>query len=182
MIMSESSHAERIRVFLVDDHTVVRRGVRAFFDMLDDIDVLSEATDGKAALDELAVFAARDDLPDVVVMDLLMPRLGGITVATTIKRLYPHVEVVALTSFSEAERVHAALEAGAPGTSSRTPRPTRPSPRSPRRTAARYTSRRAGRVERSRWSAATGDPGSEPSLARTTAPRGRSWIRPASCR
>src|SRR5205823_13405442 len=97
--------------------------------------------------DELAVFAARDDLPDVVVMDLLMPRLGGITAATTIKRLYPHVEVVALTSFSEAERVHAALAAGAPGTSSTTPRPTRPSPRSPRRTAARYTSRRAGRVE-----------------------------------
>jgi DNA-binding NarL/FixJ family response regulator len=61
------------------------------------------------------VLAARDDLPDVVLMDLLMPRLDGIAATTTIKRLYPHVEVVALTSFSEAERVHVALEAGAAG-------------------------------------------------------------------
>lgn len=104
-----------IRVFLVDDHTVVRRGMRAFFDMLDDIDVLGEAADGQAALDELAVMAARDDLPDVVLMDLLMPRLDGIAATAAIKQRYPQVEVVALTSFSEAERVHAALEAGAAG-------------------------------------------------------------------
>jgi len=104
-----------IRVFLVDDHAVVRRGMRAFFDMLDDIDVLGEAADGQAALDELAVMAARDDLPDVVLMDLLMPRLDGVAATTAIKARYPEVEVVALTSFSEAERVHAALEAGAAG-------------------------------------------------------------------
>jgi len=104
-----------IRVFLVDDHAVVRRGMRAFFDMLDDIDVLGEAADGQAALDELAVMAARDDLPDVVLMDLLMPRLDGIAATAAIKQRYPQVEVVALTSFSEAERVHAALEAGAAG-------------------------------------------------------------------
>jgi DNA-binding NarL/FixJ family response regulator len=104
-----------IRVFLVDDHAVVRRGMRAFFDMLDDITVIGEAADGQAALDELAVAAAQDNLPDVVLMDLLMPRLDGISATRAIKQRYPQVEVVALTSFSEAERVHIALEAGAAG-------------------------------------------------------------------
>jgi len=107
--------AHPIRVFLVDDHAVVRRGMRAFFDMLDDIEVMGEAADGQAALDELAVLAVRDDLPDVVLMDLLMPRVDGIAATKAIKQRYPGVEVVALTSFSEAERVHVALEAGAAG-------------------------------------------------------------------
>ena len=115
MTMDRSRDSQRIRVFLVDDHAVVRRGMRAFFDMLDDIDVLGEAADGRAALDELAVLAARDGLPDVVLMDLLMPRLDGVAATAAIKQLYPRVEVVALTSFSEAERVHLALGAGAAG-------------------------------------------------------------------
>jgi DNA-binding NarL/FixJ family response regulator len=113
--MDSSLDTQPIRVFLVDDHAVVRRGMRAFFDMLDDIDVLGEAADGRAALDELAVLAARDGLPDVVLMDLLMPRMDGVATTAAIKQLYPRVEVVALTSFSEAERVHVALEAGAAG-------------------------------------------------------------------
>jgi DNA-binding NarL/FixJ family response regulator len=104
-----------IRVFLVDDHAVVRRGMRAFFEMLEDIEVLGEASDGQAALDELAAAAARDQLPDVVLMDLLMPRLDGVAATRAIKQRFPDVEVVALTSFSEAERVHVALEAGAAG-------------------------------------------------------------------
>jgi DNA-binding NarL/FixJ family response regulator len=104
-----------ITVFLVDDHTVVRRGMRAFFEMLDDIEVLDEAADGKAALDRIAVLAAQGRQPDVVLMDLLMPQMDGITATAQIKQRFPTVEVVALTSFSEAERVHAALEAGATG-------------------------------------------------------------------
>src|SRR5436190_7744216 len=101
----DSSHTtETIRVFLVDDHTVVRRGMRAFFDMLDDIEVLGEAADGQKALDELAVLAARQDLPDVVLMDIVMPRLDGVAATKAVKQLYPGMEVVALTSFSEAER------------------------------------------------------------------------------
>lgn len=104
-----------IRVFLVDDHTVVRRGMRAFFDMLSDIDVVGEAADGQAALDELALLDKAGNLPDVVLMDLLMPRLDGVAATAAIKRRHPGVQVVALTSFSEAERVHAALEAGAAG-------------------------------------------------------------------
>ena len=113
--MGQPADAHPIRVFLVDDHAVVRRGMRAFFDMLDDIEVMGEAADGQAALDELAVLAVRDDLPDVVLMDLLMPRVDGIAATKAIKQRYPGVEVVALTSFSEAERVHVALEAGAAG-------------------------------------------------------------------
>jgi DNA-binding NarL/FixJ family response regulator len=113
--MVHNGDSPPIRVFLVDDHAVVRRGMRAFFDMLDDIAVLGEAADGQAALDELAVLAARQDLPDVVLMDLLMPRLDGVAATTVIKQRYPSIEVVALTSFSEAERVHVVLEAGAAG-------------------------------------------------------------------
>jgi DNA-binding NarL/FixJ family response regulator len=108
-----SQHA--IGVFLVDDHMVVRRGMRAFLDMLPDIEVIGEAADGQAALDELAVLDKADKLPDVVLMDLLMPRLDGVAATAAIKQRHPGVQVVALTSFSEAERVHAALEAGAAG-------------------------------------------------------------------
>src|SRR5438094_2455435 len=115
MTANGSVAAQGIRVFLVDDHAVVRRGMHAFFDMLDDIEVIGEAVDGPAALDELAVLAAHHGLPDVILMDLVMPRMDGIAATTTIKRLYPDVEVVALTSFSEADRVHVALEAGAAG-------------------------------------------------------------------
>ena len=104
-----------IRVFLVDDHTVVRRGMRAFLDMLSDIEVIGEAADGQAALDELAVLDNAEKLPDVVLMDLLMPRLDGVAATAAITRRHPGVQVVALTSFSETERVHAALEAGAAG-------------------------------------------------------------------
>ncbi len=112
-----TSHAGQrvIRVFLVDDHIVVRRGMRAFFDMLSDIEVIGEASDGQAALDELAVLDRAGGLPDVVLMDLLMPRLDGVAATAEIRRRHPDVQVVALTSFSEAERVHAALEAGAAG-------------------------------------------------------------------
>jgi DNA-binding NarL/FixJ family response regulator len=105
----------QIRVFLVDDHAVVRRGMHAFFEMLDDIKIVGEAGDGQAALDELPALAAHGELPDVVLMDLLMPRLDGVAATKAIKERYPDVEVVALTSFSEAERVHVALEAGAAG-------------------------------------------------------------------
>jgi DNA-binding NarL/FixJ family response regulator len=104
-----------IRVFLVDDHAVVRSGMRAFLGMLPDIEVLGEAADGQAALDELAVHARSDSLPDVVLMDLLMPRLDGVAATSAIKQRYPDVQVVAVTSFSEADRVYAALEAGAAG-------------------------------------------------------------------
>src|SRR5262245_50209176 len=102
--------ASRIRVLLVDDHAVVRRGLLGFFELLDDIEVVGEAEDGRQAVE---LVGERE--PDVVLMDLLMPVMDGIAATAEIKSKYPDVEVVALTSFIEEERVTAALEAGATG-------------------------------------------------------------------
>lgn len=99
-----------IRVLLVDDHAVVRRGLRGFLELLDDMLVVGEADNGRSALE-----AARALLPDVIVMDLLMPELDGVAATVALKAERPDVHVVALTSFVEEERVTAALEAGASG-------------------------------------------------------------------
>lgn len=101
---------EPIRVLLVDDHTVVRTGLRVFFDLLDDIEVVGEAADGSEG-----VAMTRRLKPDVVLMDLLMPNMDGLTAIGRIKSESPEVEVVAMTSFIEEEKVTAALEAGATG-------------------------------------------------------------------
>ncbi|WP_169989030.1 response regulator transcription factor [Microbispora sp. H10836] len=104
-----------LKVLVVDDHTVVRRGITSYFDLLDDIELVDEAYDGRNALDKLAALSAYDSLPDVVLMDLLMPRMDGIAATAEIRRRYPAVAVVVMTSFGETQRVHAALEAGATG-------------------------------------------------------------------
>jgi DNA-binding NarL/FixJ family response regulator len=101
---------ERIRVLIVDDHTVVRSGLRAFFDLLDDIEVVGEAADGSQG-----VAMARRLEPDVVLMDLLMPVMDGVTAIARIKAERPATEIVTMTSFIEEEQVTAALEAGASG-------------------------------------------------------------------
>ncbi|HEY2886988.1 MAG TPA: response regulator transcription factor [Candidatus Limnocylindrales bacterium] len=102
--------AGRIRVLIVDDHAMVRRGMRDFLDLHDDLEVVGEATDGAAALEATAELS-----PDVVVMDLLMPGMDGIRATTEIKARHPTVEVVAITSFIEEDRIAAAIEAGASG-------------------------------------------------------------------
>jgi DNA-binding NarL/FixJ family response regulator len=100
----------RIRVLLVDDHAVVRKGLRAFFDQLDDIEVVGEASDGSEG-----VALARRHRPDVVLMDLLMPNMDGVTAIGRIKAELPETEIVTMTSFIEEDKVTAALEAGAAG-------------------------------------------------------------------
>jgi DNA-binding NarL/FixJ family response regulator len=99
-----------IRVALVDDHAVVRRGLRGFLELLDDIEVVGEADDGRAGVE-----LVERTLPDVVLMDLVMPVLDGIGAITAIKAAHPETEIVALTSFIEEDKVTAALEAGASG-------------------------------------------------------------------
>ena len=99
-----------IRVLLVDDHAMVRRGMRDFLDLHEDIEVVGEAVDGAEAVERAAELR-----PDVVVMDLMMPNLDGIEATGRIKAEVADVEVIALTSFIEEARVVAAIEAGASG-------------------------------------------------------------------
>ena len=99
-----------IRVVLVDDHGVVRRGLRGYLELLDDIEVVGEAENGLEGVDLVGELT-----PDVVLMDIVMPQLDGIGAITRIKAAQPQVQVVALTSFIEEEKVTAALEAGASG-------------------------------------------------------------------
>ncbi len=107
--------SEPIRVLVVDDHRVVREGLRSYLELVDDIEMVGEATNGRAALDWLARAKAHGGLPDVVLMDLMMEPMDGIETTAAVKERYPDIEVVAVTSFVEEEKVHAALEAGAAG-------------------------------------------------------------------
>jgi DNA-binding NarL/FixJ family response regulator len=106
---------ERIRVLVVDDHAVVRRGLVAFLEGEPDLELVGDADGGIRALELLADFDAQQRLPDVVLMDLQMAPPDGIAVTREIRARYRDVEVVALTSFGEEARVHAALDAGAAG-------------------------------------------------------------------
>ena len=102
--------APMIRVLLVDDHAMVRRGLRGFLELLDDIEIVGEGSNGREALE-----LARELQPDVILMDLVMPEVDGIGAIGAIKREMEAVEIVALTSFVEEAKVTAALEAGASG-------------------------------------------------------------------
>lgn len=106
---------ETIGVLVVDDHEIVRRGLLAFLEGEPDIVVVGAADGGAQALDLLAASESEGRRPDVIVMDLQMAPLDGIESTRRIRALYDDIEVVALTSFAEDERVHAALEAGASG-------------------------------------------------------------------
>jgi DNA-binding NarL/FixJ family response regulator len=111
----EPARDETIGVLVVDDHEVVRRGLLAFLGSEPDIDVVGEAGGGAKVLDMLASMDFEGRRPDVIVMDLQMAPIDGIESTRQVRARYDDIEVVALTSFAEEERVHAALQAGASG-------------------------------------------------------------------
>jgi DNA-binding NarL/FixJ family response regulator len=111
----EPARDRTIRVLIVDDHEVVRRGLLAFLDSEPDIDVVGAAGGGAQALELLASMDSEGRRPDVIVMDLQMAPIDGVESTRRIRALYDDIEVVALTSFAEEERVHGALQAGATG-------------------------------------------------------------------
>jgi len=104
--MSEQS--TKIKVMIVDDHQVVRQGLHTFLELNEDVRVVGEAADG-----QMAVEMAQQLDPDVILMDLVMPRLDGIGAIRQIKSLGLRCKVIALTSFTEDNKVFPAIQAGA---------------------------------------------------------------------
>jgi two-component system, NarL family, response regulator LiaR len=102
--------AESISVLLVDDHAVVREGLRSLLEVQDGIEVVAEAVDGEAAVRE-----AEARRPDVVLMDLVMPRLDGVGAMRELRRRLPSARVIVLTSFADDDRLLPAIQAGAAG-------------------------------------------------------------------
>lgn len=97
-----------ITVLIVDDHKLVRQGVRAFLEAHDEFLVVGEAESGKSAVE-----LAEETVPDVVLMDLIMPEMDGVEATRQVKNISPRSQIVVLTSYHEDEHIFPALEAGA---------------------------------------------------------------------
>ncbi|MGD9048741.1 MAG: response regulator transcription factor [Anaerolineae bacterium] len=98
------------RVLIVDDHGIVRQGLRTYLELLDDIEVIGEAGNGLEALAQV-----RQHQPDVVLMDLVMPEMDGIEATRQVCAISPSTKVIVLTSFADDEKVFPAIKAGAAG-------------------------------------------------------------------
>lgn len=101
---------QRIKVLLVDDHAMVRRGLGAFLSVYPDLELVGEAESGAEALEQCARLQ-----PDVVLMDLMMPEMDGATATAALRRQFPQTRVIALTSFRDDELVQRVIQAGATG-------------------------------------------------------------------
>ncbi len=99
-----------IRILIVDDHQIVRQGLRAIIRVLPDLELAGEASNGQEAVD----MAARLH-PDLVLMDLVMPQMDGVTAIAAMKQMQPKLPIIALTTFAEADLVLGAVQAGAEG-------------------------------------------------------------------
>jgi two-component system, NarL family, response regulator LiaR len=99
-----------IRVMLVDDHTMVRKGLATFLKVFDYLELVGEAENGADAIK-----LCGEVLPDVVLMDMVMPDMDGATATALIRQQFPQVQILVLTSFKEGELIKKALEAGAIG-------------------------------------------------------------------
>jgi DNA-binding NarL/FixJ family response regulator len=102
--------ADRIRVLLVDDHAILREGVHALLSREQDIEVVGEAEDGQQALDQI-----EDVRPDVVIMDIVMPRMNGLEATRLLKQRHPEVRTLILSMYDDQEYVVQIIQAGAAG-------------------------------------------------------------------
>ncbi len=102
------SKSDPIRVMIVDDHSMVRTGLATFIQVKPDLELVGEAKDGQKA-----VLMCERIQPDVILMDLVMPRMDGVAATRAIRERWPQIQVIALTSFQEKELVQDALRAGA---------------------------------------------------------------------
>jgi DNA-binding NarL/FixJ family response regulator len=98
----------KIRVLIIDDHGMVRRGLKAYLKHANDIEIVAEGQNGREAIE-----LCKSLMPDVVLMDLMMPELNGVAATRKINELWPQIQVIALTSFQEKELVQDAIQAGA---------------------------------------------------------------------
>ncbi|MBV9256453.1 MAG: response regulator transcription factor [Ktedonobacteraceae bacterium] len=99
---------DKISLLLTDDHAIVRQGIRAFLELQPDLTVIGEADSGEAA-----VRMAAELVPDIVLMDLVMPGIGGVEATRQVKQASPHSQIIVLTSYHEDEYIFPALRAGA---------------------------------------------------------------------
>jgi NarL family two-component system response regulator LiaR len=109
-LVSKERHVQIIRLLIVDDHAIVRQGLRAIIRVTPDMELIGEAGGGREAVEVAAALR-----PDVVLMDLVMPETDGVAAITLIKRAQPRVRIIALTTFAEADLVLRAVQAGADG-------------------------------------------------------------------
>lgn len=105
-----NSPSKPIRVMLVDDHAMVRRGLATFLTVYDDLQLAGEAESGEAALQLCA-----EVMPDVILMDMVLPAMDGAAATRAIRQKFPKIQIIALTSFKDGELIKTALEAGAIG-------------------------------------------------------------------
>lgn len=104
------TQTQPIRVLLVDDHEMVRRGLATFLMVFDDMELAGEADNGEAAIQLCA-----QHKPDVVLMDIMMPTMDGVAATSAIRQQFPQVQVIALSSFKEQAMIQGVLQAGAIG-------------------------------------------------------------------
>ena len=106
----EAENIKPIRVMLVDDHTMVRRGLATFLKVYKDLTLAGEAENGEAA-----VQICGEVQPDVILMDMVLPKMDGAEAIREIRKKFPKIQIIALTSFKEEKIIKSALEAGAIG-------------------------------------------------------------------
>jgi len=98
------------KVLIADDHALVREGIVAFLKLCDEVEIVAEASDGLEAIEKTAKYK-----PDTIIMDINMPKLGGLETTIEIKKSYPHIKILVLTQYEDREYISRFLKAGVSG-------------------------------------------------------------------